>query len=70
MLITEYIQAFDRYIVIPTIDGKPDPEMEFVFDTEDEQREFIQAWFKGPMAAIFAYQVRELYAKELEYSYV
>lgn len=58
MLLTEYLEEHDLYLVIPVHNGKPDKENEFLFDNEDDQEEFIYFYFINPFAAIFAYHTR------------
>ena len=56
MLLAEYLPEHDIYLVIPVLDRKPDPNTEYVFTNEFEQALLIQAYYKNPVAAIFAYQ--------------
>lgn len=69
MLLTEYLPEHDLYLVIPVINGNPDPEREFVFDNPEEQRFFIRAFFINEAAAVFAYwQQENARAQEVKYA--
>lgn len=58
MLLTEYLPEQNLYMVIPvTPDGKPDPDIEYIFEDEASQATFIQHYFLDPVAAVFAYNV-------------
>ena len=59
MLLTEYLPEHGVYIVIPVINGRPDPLREFVFAHEAEQLAFIVAWWQNPIAAVFAYNAHQ-----------
>jgi len=57
LLTAQYIPGYDIYMVIPVIGRKEDPETEYVFPDEASQREFIQAYYRNPVAASYAYQM-------------
>lgn len=58
MLRTEYLVEHNIYVVSLIVDGKKSKDVEFFFTTEDQQLEFIAAFFRNPMAAYFAYNRR------------
>lgn len=61
MLIVEYLPKHNLYLAVPLvlINGKlrPDPDTEYVFADEAEQLSFVDAYFRNPCAAVFAYNV-------------
>lgn len=58
LLLTEYLEDHDLYMVIPVFDGKPSPDEEYMFSTEEDQKEFIDYYMKNPFSAVFAYNLR------------
>lgn len=60
MLVTEYIASHDVYIVTP-VHADKSLGQEFIFADAYEQECFVYAFFRNPMAAVFAYNtMREL----------
>lgn len=57
MLLLETIQDnfTTFYCVIPVIDGKPSQTIEYVFENEQDQADFVDAYFYNNVAAHFAY---------------
>lgn len=66
LLLTETIPSENLFLVIPVLNGKPSPDVEFVFEDEGEQQAFIHAYMVNPHAAVFAYHVMNSFHLEVQ----
>ena len=56
-----YLESDDIYVAIPIHRHTPQlhPSFEFVFDTEEEQQDFLKAYYKNQMAAVAGYHIMQ-----------
>lgn len=55
MLTITYLSDVDLYMVIPVVRGREDLHYEYMFASEEMTRDFIRAWHRNRIAAIYAY---------------
>lgn len=58
MLTVQPILNNTAIMVIPVVNRRECPDSEFVFDTEEQAKAWIDYYFHNPCAAIFAYNVQ------------
>lgn len=58
LVVSEYVEQHDLYIVVPVLDGHLSPDMEYVFASEEDQLEFINSYMRNPSTTHFAYEAR------------